>query len=441
MRRHALIAGLALALVLESAAHGQGRIALVDRIVAVVNSDVVTASELNERVASAVRELRRQGTPPPEPGVLEKQMLERLILEKAQLQLARDTGLRVDEVQIDRAIERIAETNKLTLLAFRKALEADGISFERFREDLRLQIVLTRLREREVEDKIQVGDSEIDLYLAEATGDADSKAASPGAEYNLAHILVRLPEQAAPERLEQARARAEKVVAEARSGADFAKLAASYSDGGDALQGGAMGWRQQDRLPEIFAAALKELRPGEVTGVLRSPAGFHVLKMLDRRGASAAIGGAPVTQTHARHILVRTNEIVSEADARRRLADLRERVVTGGANFADLARLHSEDGSAARGGDLDWVYPGDTVPDFERAMNALKPGEISEAVKTPFGWHLIQVLERRTADVSAERRRLMARQALRDRKVDEAYQEWLRQLRDRTYVELRLEER
>ncbi len=440
MRGPAMIACLALALVLESAGHGQGRIALVDRIVAVVNNDVVTASELNERVASALRELRRQGTPAPEPAALEKQMLERLILEKAQLQLARDTGLKVDEVQIDRAIERIAETNKLTLLAFRKALEADGVSFERFREDLRLQIVLTRLREREVEDKIQVGDSEIDLYLAEA-GDADSKAGSPGAEYNLAHILVRLPDQAAPERIEQARARAEKVVAEARSGADFAKLAASYSDGGDALQGGAMGWRQQDRLPEIFATALKELRPGEVSGVLRSPAGFHVLKVLDRRGASAAIGGAPVTQTHARHILVRTNEIVSETDARRRLTDLRERVVTGGANFADLARLHSEDGSAARGGDLDWVYPGDTVPDFERAMNALKPGEISEPVKTPFGWHLIQVLERRTADVSAERRRLTARQALRDRKIDEAYQEWLRQLRDRTYVEIKLEER
>jgi peptidyl-prolyl cis-trans isomerase SurA len=430
-----------LAFTLASMVLAQGRIALVDRIVAVVNSDVVTASELNERVASALRELRRQGTPLPEPGVLEKQMLERLILEKAQLQLARDTGLRVDEVQIDRAIERIAESNKLTLLAFRNALEADGVSFERFREDLRLQIVLTRLREREVEDKIQVGDSEIDLYLAESTGDADSKAGGLGAEYNLAHILVRLPEQAAPERIEQARARAEKVVAEARSGAAFAKLAASYSDGGDALQGGAMGWRQQDRLPEIFSAALKELRPGEVSGVLRSPAGFHVLKLLERRGASAAIGGEPVTQTRARHILVRTNEIVSEADARRRLADLRERIVTGGANFADLARLHSEDGSAARGGDLDWVYPGDVVPEFERATNALKPGEISQPVKTPFGWHLIQVLERRTADMSAERRRLAARQALRERKVDEAYQEWLRQLRDRAYVEIRLEER
>ncbi len=431
---HACLA-LALVFVCGSAAHAQARIALVDRIVAVVNSEVVTASELNERVAFAMRELRRQGTPLPEPGVIEKQMLERVILDKAQVQLARDTGLRVDEVQVDRAIERIAENNKLTLVSFRKALEADGVTFERFREDLRMQILLTRLREREVDDKIQVSDSEIDLYLAEAT-----EAGTSGAEYNLAHVLVRLPEQAGPERIDQARARAEKVVAEARAGADFAKLAASYSDAGDALQGGAMGWRPHDRLPEVFAAAVKDLRPGDVSGVLRSPAGFHVLKLLERRGVSAVVG-PPVTQTHARHILVRTSEIVSETDARRRLTDLRERIVTGGADFADLARLHSEDGSAARGGDLDWVYPGDVVPEFERAMNALKPGEISPPVKTAFGWHLVQVLERRTADMSAERRRLAARQALRERKVDEAYQEWLRQLRDRTYVEIRLEER
>ena len=431
---HACLA-LALVLVCGSAAHAQARIALVDRIVAVVNSEVVTASELNERVAFAMRELRRQGTPLPEPGVIEKQMLERVILDKAQVQLARDTGLRVDEVQVDRAIERIAENNKLTLVNFRKALEADGVTFERFREDLRMQILLTRLREREVDDKIQVSDSEIDLYLAEAT-----EAGTSGAEYNLAHILVRLPEQAGPERIDQARARAEKVVAEARAGADFAKLAASYSDAGDALQGGAMGWRPHVRLPEVFASAVKDLLPGDVSGVLRSPAGFHVLKLLERRGASAVVG-PPVTQTHARHILVRTSEIVSETEARRRLTDLRERIVTGGADFADLARLHSEDGSAARGGDLDWVYPGDVVPEFERAMNALKPGELSPPVKTPFGWHLIQVLERRTADMSAERRRLAARQALRERKVDEAYQEWLRQLRDRTYVEIRLEER
>jgi len=248
---------------------------------------------------------------------------------------------------------------------------------------------------------------------------------------------VRIPEQASPERIEAPRARADKALAEARSGLDFASVAASYSDAPDAISGGALGWRSHERLPELFADALKDMQPGQVSELLRSPAGFHVVKLLGRRGAGEA---APVAQTHARHILVKTNEVVSEDDARRRLATLRERIVAG-ADFAGLARLNSEDGTAARGGDLGWVYPGDTVPEFERAMNALAPGEISPPVRTPFGFHLIQVLERRTADMSAERQRLQARQALRERKADEAYQDWLRQLRDRTYVDLRLDER
>lgn len=441
MPLRALLVRLGAACVLASApqAHAQGRITLVDRIVAVVNNEVVTASELNDRVAAAIRDLRRQGTPLPAAGVLDKQMLERLILDKAQLQLARDSGLKVDEVQLDRAIERIAESNKLSLLEFRRTLERDGVDFDRFREELRQQITLSRLREREVDDKIQVNDSEIDLFLQESTAEGTPAA---GVEYNIAHVLVRLPEQAAPEQIERARARAENVVREARSGVDFGNLAASYSDAEDALRGGAMGWRPQERLPEIFATALKDLRSGEVSSVIRSPAGLHVLKLIERRGTSSAgPGGAPVRQTHARHILVRTNEVVSEADARRRLNDLRERIVTGGANFADLARLHSEDGSATRGGDLDWVYPGDTVPEFERVLNELKPGETSVPFKTQFGWHLVQVIERRMADVSIERRRLMARQALKERKADEAYQDWVRQVRDRAYVEMRLEER
>jgi peptidyl-prolyl cis-trans isomerase SurA len=325
----------------------------------------------------------------------------------------------------------------MTLAAFRQALEKDGLKFDRFREEIRNEIMITRLREREVDDKIQVSDSEIDLYIAEAEG--------PGApvgdvEYNFAHVLLRLPEQATPENIQAARARAEKVIAEAKAGADFARLAASYSDAPDALTGGNMGWRSHDRLPEVFAAALKDLRPGEVTPVLRSPAGFHVLKLLDRRGGALPLSAAPVQQTHVRHILIKTNEVVSESDARRRLADLRERIVNGG-DFAEFARLHSDDSTAAKGGDLDWVYKGDTVPEFERAMDALKPGEISQPVKSPFGYHLIQVLERRVADVSVERRRLQARQALRERRADEAYQDWLRQLRDRTYVEIRLEDK
>jgi peptidyl-prolyl cis-trans isomerase SurA len=414
-------------------APAQGTV-LVDRIVAVVNKDVITLSELSAAVSSAERQLRRQGTSAPERAVLERQMLERLILDKAQLQMARDTGIRIDELQLDRAVQRIAESNKMTLADFRRALERDNVPWDAWREDLREQIILSRLREREVDEKIQVNDSEIDLFLE------GLKAQPDRAEYNAAHILVRIPEQATPDRIEEARAKAHKAASEARAGADFGKIAAGYSDAPDALEGGSLGWRAQERLPELFAGALLQMKPGEVSEPLRSPAGFHVLKLNDRRETGAA--AAPITQTRARHILVRTSEAVSENEARRRLADLRERIVNGKADFAELARVHSDDAtSAGRGGELDWIYPGDTVPDFERALQDLKPGEVSAPVKTPFGYHLIQVLEHRSTDVSAERRRLDARKVLRERKSEDAYQEWLRQLRDQVYVDLRLEER
>ncbi|HLX80487.1 MAG TPA: peptidylprolyl isomerase [Burkholderiales bacterium] len=409
------------------------RIVLVDRIVAVVGKEVITASELAARRAFAERELRRQGTPLPESSVLERQVLDRLILDKAQLQLAAENGIRVEEIQLDRALERIADNNKMSLPAFRVALEKDGVPFDKFRDEVREQIEMQRLREREVDDRIEVSDGEIDQYLAEAQSTSGARN-----EYNLAHILVRLPDQASPEQIDQGRTKAEKARAELLSGVEFAKVAAGFSDAPDALQGGAMGWRSEDRLPEIFAAAVKGMKTGETSAVLRSPGGFHVLRLVERRGVEE---GAPVEQTHARHILIRTNELVSEADAQRRLADIRERIVTGGADFAEMARKYSADGSASRGGDLDWLLPGDTVGEFERAMNALKPGEISQPFKSPFGWHLVQVLERRSGGMTQDRRRVQARMALRERKADEAYQEWLRQLRDRTYVELRLEDK
>ena len=409
------------------------RIVLVDRIVAVVGKEVVTLSELSDRIQGAEAQLRRQGTPLPERGLLQRQILERMIMDRAQIQLARESGIRVEESVLDRALERIAEQNRLSLAQFREVLEKDGVPMDKFREDVRQQIQMQRLREREVDDRVEVTESEIDRYLEESKTGSGTRS-----EYNLSHILVRLPEQASPEQIEQARGRAEKARAEASAGGDFAKLAASYSDAPDALQGGQLGWRPEERLPDVFSTAAKGMRPGEVSGVLRSPGGFHILKLVERRGMDE---GAPVEQTRARHILVRTNEVVSEADARRRLADIRERIVTGGRDFAEQARLHSEDGSASRGGDLNWVLPGDTVPDFERAMNDLKPGGISQPVKSPFGWHLIQVLERRSASLTQDRRRFQARQAIKERKSDEAYQDWLRQLRDRTYVEMRLDDR
>jgi peptidyl-prolyl cis-trans isomerase SurA len=338
----------------------------------------------------------------------------------------------VDDLELDRTISRVADGNKLSLTEFRRTLERDGIPFEKFREEVRNEILINRLREREVTSKLSVSEGEIDNFLLDQGARKDATM-----EYNLAHILVRVPEQASPEQLGARRARAEEVIKRLGENADFAQLAASYSDAPDALQGGVIGWRSQERLPELFVEALEKLKPGEVSGVLRSPAGFHVLKLIDLRGA-----GAPqlVEQAHVRHILVRTNELVSENDARRKLLNLRDRIVNG-VDFAELARLNSDDGSASRGGDLGWVYPGDTVPEFERAFTELKPMELSQPVKTPFGWHLIQVLERRTADMSSDRKRVEARRALLDRKGDEAYQEWLRQLRDRAYVELRLEDR
>jgi peptidyl-prolyl cis-trans isomerase SurA len=407
-------------------------IVLVDSIVAVVNSEVITSREVAERVKTVTQLLTQKGTPLPPSDVLQKQVLERMIMDRLQIQLAKETALRVDDLQLDRTVARVAESNKLSLTEFRHTLERDGIQFDKFREEIRNEIMLSRLREREVDNRIVVTDNEIDYFLSQ-----QGASQAIASEYNLAHILLRLPDQASPEQVDKQRARAEQVLLQLREGADFAKLAVSYSDALDALQGGAMGWRARDRLPELFANSLDAMKPGEVSGIIRSPAGFHVIKLIDRRG-----GGAParVEQTHARHILVKTSEIVSEADARRKLNNLRERIANG-ADFGELAKLNSDDSSSIKGGDLGWVYPGDTVPDFERVMNSLNVAQLSEPFATSFGWHLMQVLERRQADVSGERKRQEARLTLRERKADEAYQEWLRQLRDRAFVEYRLDER
>lgn len=405
-------------------------VTVLDRIVAVVNDEVITRHDVEERLKIATKQLRQQGTPLPPRDALERQLLDRMVTDRVQLQFAKETGLRVDDTELDRAIGRIAQENKLTPQQLRQVLDKDGVPFARFREDIRNEIVMVRLREREVDNKIVVTEGEIDNFLSLQRADVND-------EYNLSHILVVVPENASPEQIQARRDRAEQAYGQLKGGADFRQVAAAFSEAPDALQGGIMGWRQSSRLPNLFTDALRTLRVGELSPILRSANGFHILKLNDKRG-----GGAPVIvqQTHARHILVKTNELVSETEARARLLTLKERLENK-ADFAALARAHSEDASATRGGDLGWLSPGDTVPEFERAMNAVKPGEISAPVQTPFGWHLIQVLERRNEDMSRERQRLAARQTLRARKSDEAYQEWVRQLRDRAYIELRAEER
>ena len=403
----------------------------IDRIVAVVNTAVITEFELNSRVEQALAQLANQNTALPPRRLLQKQLLERMITERALVQVAEDTNIRIDGIVLDRAIARIAQNNKMSPEEFRKALEAEGANFEMFRDQIRTEMTIARLKEREVDNKLVITDAEIDNFLANSEGNSDQQD-----EYNLAHILVLTPEGASPEKLAELKEKAEKALAELKSGADFTQISAAYSDTQNAVQGGGLGWRSEAQLPGLYASALREMKPGEMSAVLKSGNGFHIIKLIDKRGKNVQ---TVIKQTHARHILVKTNEVVNDKDARNRLLLLKERIENG-ADFAGLAKLHSDDLSASRGGDLGWLNPGDTVPEFERTMDSLKPHELSAPVQSPFGWHLIQVLERRDQDVTQERKRLDARRAIRDRKSEEAFDDWVRQARDRAYVEYRLED-
>lgn len=428
--RVALAIGLAAATI-ALPVHAAPRAVEVDRIVAVVNSEVITALQLRARIEQAKRQLTRQGVELPPDNVLERQLLERLIVERAQVQLAQETSLRVDDATLERAIERIAGNNKLSVEQLRAALEKDGVAWNRFRDEIRTEILLTRLREREVDSRVVVTDAEIDNFIA------NNPDAFSGQEFSVAHILLRTPEGATPQQIEAVARRAEQVMTRLRSGEDFARVAAEVSDAPDGLSGGSLGWRPLDRLPGLFADAVRRMQPGETSPILRSAAGLHIVRLVERRGGGDA-AVQQLEQTRARHILIKTSEVLSDTDAEARLLAIRERVVNG-ADFGELAKASSADLSAAKGGDLGWLNPGDTVPEFERAMNALQAGEVSPPVRSPFGWHLIQVMERRVQDVTDERKRSAARQALRERKAEQAYEDWVRQLRDSTYVDYRLE--
>jgi peptidyl-prolyl cis-trans isomerase SurA len=404
----------------------------MDRIIAIVDQGVITEQELADRMRTVSAQLKKQGTALPPQEILEKQILERLISDSLQLQLAAQTGLKVDDTQLDKTIERIAEQNKISVDEFKDAIEKDGISMRKFREDIRSEITLARLREREVDNKLNISEGEVDNYLTTQANRGEEQD-----EFEVSHILIRTPEDASPEDLEKAKTKTQEALKQLADGTNFSQVSAAFSDAPNALEGGALGWKSGAQMPALFLEALKNMQVGEVAKPIRSPNGFHVLKLTNRRGGTSSL---VVGQTHTRHILIKLSEVVSEKDAKRKMDGIKERL-DNGTKFEEMARQYSEDGSANNGGDLGWVNPGDTVPPFEKAMNALGLGEISEPVLSSFGWHIIQVLERRQQDMTKEASRLKARQEIRARKAEEAYQDWIRELRDRAFVELRLEDK
>lgn len=415
------------ALALPAAAQAPAARPPADFIVAVVNQELVTNSEVRQRVALAKREAAQNGRSlPGDETQLLQQALESLIDERAQLTHARDAGLRIDTPEVDRAVASIAAQNRFTVEQLRERLQREGLDYQQFRRNIREQMLLERVREREVQALIKVSDAEVDSLLASRS----SGFAPP--QYNVAQVLIGVAENAPEAEVEQRRAVAERALARARAGEDFAKLVAELS-GASKENGGALGLRGADRLPDLFVEAVRDLRSGQVAPqLLRSGAGFHVLKLVERRE-----GGMLVTQTRARHILLRVSPQLSEQAAIARLAEFKRQVESGAVPFAQLAREHSQDGSAPQGGELGWASPGQFVPEFENAMKPLGPNQISEPVVSRFGVHLIQVLERREQSVDRKQQREIARNMLRAEKFEAAYLEWSRDVRARAYVEMR----
>lgn len=402
----------------------------LNAIVAVVNDDVIANSELQREVNKVLPELKSRGTPIPSTKVLNKQVLDRLISQRLQRQRATQLGIKIDDALLTQTITGIASRNGLTLDELRATLENGGIRFEDFREDTRSQMIDAQLEKQEVLNTIAVTEPEIDRFLAKESGRLVERS-----EVRLQHILIAFPEDASPEQIKKAQTKATGLVRQLRTGGDFAKIAMANSDGQQATDGGDLGWFKVGEVPTLATDVARTLGKGEVSDPLRSQGGFHIIKISDLKGG----GGDVVSQTHARHILLRTNEVLSDNDAKTRLAQLRMRII-GGDDFGALARSNSADtGSALKGGDLGWISPGDTVPDFEQAMNALAPKEISSPFKSPFGWHIVQVLERRQADTTADVMRQKAKDAIRQRKAQEAKDLWLRRLRDEAYVEIRID--
>jgi peptidyl-prolyl cis-trans isomerase SurA len=422
---------IALFACLSAVGVAQAAVKSLDQIVAVVNDDVITRSELESRMNEMLVQLQQKNTNLPPIEILREQVLDRMISKRLQLQTADRLGLSVDDDTVTKAIANIAETNNITLLQLREVLERDGISFQQFREQLREDILINRLKQKEVINRIVITDQDIDNFLAREIGTQRQRAA-----VHLQHILIATPEGASPEDVQASRAKAQSVYEELQQGADFSEMAMRISDSRQALEGGDLGWIETSRIPSLFTQLVDELEPGAISEPIRNASGFHIVKLLEVKGGQKLI----VKQTHARHILINTNEIVSDREARQRLETLRERIVNG-ESFEALARAHSDDkASAIRGGDLGWTSPGDLVPQFEEQMDALPLDEVSEPFKTPFGWHIVQPLERRQYDNTEEALRNNARQAIQKQKSEEAIELWLRRLRDEAYVEVMLDE-
>jgi peptidyl-prolyl cis-trans isomerase SurA len=400
-----------------------------DFIVAVVNQELVTAVEIEQRLARIRAEAARAGQKLPPDAQLRQQVLDALIDERVILSYARDTGARVDEAELDRAVASVAAQNQITPAQLRERLRQDGIDLQRFRANLRDQIMIERVRERELQQRIKVSDADIDAFIEKQRREAGGQS-----EYNLAQILVPVPEGASAAEVEKLRAQAEQALQRVLGGEDFAAVARQVSQDANREKGGEIGMRPAERLPDVFVERVRSLQPGQVAPqLLRSGAGFHVLKLLDKRDSAAL----RVTQTHARHILLRPSAQLSVEVAKQRLADYRRQIESGKQRFEDVARTQSQDGSAAQGGDLGWTSPGAFVPEFEQAMNALQPMGLSEPVVSRFGVHLIQVLERREVAVEPKQLRELARDTLREQRFDQAYADWVRELRSRAYVEMR----
>jgi peptidyl-prolyl cis-trans isomerase SurA len=402
-----------------------------DYIVAVVNSEPITNNEVRLRMSRIEQQLAQQGQPVPPRAEFARQVLDRLISERAQLQFAKENGIKVEDAMVDQAEQNVARQNQIDVTELRRRLAAEGIPLAQFREELRNQVLLTRLRERELETKVKVTDLDVDQFVRE-----QQSAASPQIQdLNIAHILVAVPENATEAQVAALRARAERALQRARAGDDFGKLAAEFSNApGAAASGGVVGRRSADRLPPLFVQAVQNVPEGGVADLVRSGAGFHVIKVIEKRGGG--IAGA-VTQHHARHILLRPSAQLSETAAVQRLADFKRRIQAGQAEFGQLAREFSQDASSRNGGDLGWTNPGTFVPEFEDTLIALAPGQISDPVVSRFGVHLIQLVERRQHTLTPREQREVARNLLRDKKLDELYSQWAQDVRGRAYVELR----